>query len=78
MLQKAVNDCPKTSVEPLMAQQELASCHEKNGVYRHGVLSGHRHVLPTPLQAADAPSCPLTLYTSLPLTTNPDGRVSVR
>jgi len=33
--------------------------------------------LPTPLQAADAPSCPLTLYTSLPLTTNPDGRVSV-
>jgi len=23
MLQKAVNDCPKTSVEPLMAQQEL-------------------------------------------------------
>lgn len=34
-------------------------------------------LLPGPLHAADPPSCPLTLYTSLPMTTNPDGRVSV-
>jgi predicted aspartyl protease len=30
-----------------------------------------------PLYAADEPSCPLILYTSLPMTTDPDGRVSV-
>src|SRR5689334_6173499 len=49
----------------------------KRSVIFTGYLLSITAILPAPSRAADPPACPLTLYTSLPMTTNPDGRVSV-